>query len=210
MVKEYKVDNKLKLKLIISSYKKHPFWIKRTNVRRIVFAISMLIIIGITVFMYTGKKDIEGLLIGGAAGVIIGGIPYLAYWVALRDTCSEGIRSKTNETLTLGNEELVNLYLPYRAKRYYNYEEDIFKYTKIQKLEYYEDAKKLYIYGNYKNRYYINYFNNEQGRENGVRGKNNKLVLFMYYENSDDFLKTLSEKCKKDIIYYGKSGGYNE
>lgn len=196
--KVYYPDGFLKFKLILTSYKKHPFWKKRLPVRLTLIAIGVLFALYLGFDFYRYDGSLYSLSLGIITGSLFGFLPYLVYWAYIRETCSEGIRSKTNEVITLGPDALVNLYLPARASRVWNYQENVFKYTKIQKIEYFPSSRKVYLYGTYLERYYKDYFEKKVGQERGIHGE--RVTLFLYYEDSDDFLKTLASRCNKEII----------
>lgn len=67
---------------------------------------------------------------------------------------------------------------------------NILKYKELYN-EYHEF---LDIYGYYKKIWYRDYFKNIIGTERGIRDKNNKLRLFLYYDNNEELINTLVEK----------------
>lgn len=98
----------------------------------------------------------------------------------------------------------MNKYKSQGAKRACYYQEDIFEYTKIQRLVYNEYHERLDIYGRSKNIQYWNYFTGEIGSERGLKSKDNRVRFFLYYKDSKDFINTVVEKSgvQLEIINY--------
>lgn len=195
-MKQYEVNKELRAKLIKESHKKHPKWKKRRGIRVILGCIWIIasILIGYILYDSNGRENMYMVLVGGIAGAIIFSIPYGIYYLALRSTCRNYIDYKNNEQLILAEDEIKNIYLPADAKRNFMYEEDSFKYTKIQKLIYNEYYNVLYIYGSYKKKWYKNYFQGKVGAERGIKDKNSKLMLYLYYYDNEEIIKSISQK----------------
>lgn len=195
-MKQFEVDEKKRLKFMLTQHKKHPKWKKRAWVRRILIGIFLILSIayGISLYIENNREDIYMFFLGFMSMGILSGIPYIIYYFTLRRTCRSDVDYKTKETLILTDSEFINTYLPINAKRHCDYEKDVFKYTKIQRIVYNEYHQFLDIYGYYKTTWYIDYFNNIIGTERGIRDKNNKLRLFLYYDNNEDLINTLVEK----------------
>lgn len=203
-MKQFEVDEKKRLKFMLTQHKKHPKWKRRAWIRRILTGIFLILSIayGISLYIENNREDISMFILGFTAMGLISIIPYIVYYFALRQTCRSGVDYKTKETLILTDSEFINTYLPINAKRHCDYEKDVFKYTKIQRIVYNEYHEFLDIYGYYKVTWYIDYFKNITGTERGIRDKNNKLRLFLYYDNNEDLINTLVEKsnAKLEIV----------
>lgn len=195
-MKQFEVDEKKRLKFMLTQHKKHPKWKKRAWVRRmlLVFFLISSTWIGIVGYMQNSNRGISMFILGFTGMGLITIVPYIIYYFALRQTCRSGVDYKTKETLILTDSEFINTYLHINAKRYYKYQRDTFKYTKIQRIIYNEYHEFLDIYGYYKKIWYRDYFKNIIGTERGIRDKNNKLRLFLYYDNNEELINTLVEK----------------
>ena len=203
-MKQFEVDEKKRLKFMLTQHKNHPKWKKRAWIRRILIGIFLILSIayGMSLYIENNREDIYMFFLGFMSMGILSGIPYIIYYFTLRRTCRSDADYKTKETLILTDSEFINTYLPINAKRHCDYEKDVFKYTKIQRIVYNEYHQFLDIYGYYKTTWYIDYFNNIVGTERGIRDKNNKLRLFLYYDNNEDLINTLVEKsnAKLEIV----------
>jgi hypothetical protein len=207
MVKEYRVDNIKMKKIIQDRIKKHPKWKKRKWVRYglVVTLILLLIIIPargwiMTEHVYDGKSidevGIKTLLMGSEMSfssiAFFIGMPVFLYIRSLKNQCRGHIGYLTDEILILNDEELNKGYRGQDISSSKEYYIDIIKYKYIRKLvlnKYYET---LDIYGDMRLIVYSDY-------ENDVidyikRYQNKKTTINLYYENSEDFIKTLEEK----------------
>lgn len=205
-MKQYEVDRKLRLKLIMTQHKKHPKWKKRAWLRWFwkIFMIVGSILVGVMFYKGEEGRSISDFFVGFISGLLIFWIPSMSYYFILRKTCRSFIDYKENETLILTDKEIRNVYLPQDAKRICMYEEDIFQYTKIQRLVYNEYHQNLDIYGIYKKIWYKNYNTGEIALERGIRDKNNKLRLFLYYDDNHGLMDTISQKSgvKIEVVNY--------
>jgi len=207
MVKEYRVDNIKMKKIIQDRIKKHPKWKKRKWIRYILIfiAIAALIIMPslpwtATEFVFDGKslEEIKSNTLyeccSASVGIVVTfiGMPVFLYIRSLKNQCRGHIGYLTDEILILNDEELNKGYRGQDISSSKEYYIDIIKYKHIRKLvlnKYYET---LDIYGDMRLIVYSDY-------ENDVidyikKYQNKKTTINLYYENSEDFIKTLEEK----------------
>jgi len=207
MVKEYRVDNRKRKKLIQDRIKKHPKWKKRKWVRYIliVIVIAALIIMPLlpwiaTDFIFDGRNIEEigtdtlfnNLCLFLMFAVVFIFMPVFLYLRSLKNQCRGYIGYLTDEILILNDEELNKGYRGQDISSSKEYYIDIIKYKHIRKLvlnKYYET---LDIYGDMRLIVYSDY-------ENDVidyikKYQNKKTTINLYYKNSEDFIKTLEEK----------------
>ena len=125
-MKQFEVDEKKRLKFMLTQHKKHPKWKKRAWVRRmlLVFFLISSTWIGIVGYMQNSNRGISMFILGFTGMGLITIVPYIIYYFALRQTCRSGVDYKTKETLILTDSEFINTYLHINAKRYYKYQRD--------------------------------------------------------------------------------------
>ncbi|WP_346894394.1 hypothetical protein [Clostridium sp. UBA7503] len=207
MVKEYRVDNIKMKKIIQDRIKKHPKWKKRKWVRYILIfiVIAALIIMPslpwtATKFVFDGKslEEIKANTLYESCSASVGivvifiGMPVFLYLRSLKNQCRGYIGYLTDEILILNDEELNKGYRGQDISSSKEYYIDIIKYKHIRKLvlnKYYET---LDIYGDMRLIVYSDYENDVI--DNIKKYQNKKTTINLYYENSEDFIKTLEEK----------------
>jgi hypothetical protein len=207
MVKEYRVDNIKMKKIIQDRIKKHPKWKKRKWVRYtlIVIVIAALIIMPslpwtATEFVFDGKslEEIKANTLyeccSASVGIVVTfiGMPVFLYLHSLKNQCRGYIGYLTDEILILNDEELNKGYRGQDISSSKEYYIDIIKYRHIRKLvlnKYYET---LDIYGDMRLIVYSDYEND--AIDYIKKYQNKKTTINLYYENSEDFIKTLEDK----------------
>jgi len=207
MVKEYRVDNRKRKKLIQDRIKKHPKWKKRKWVRYglVVTLILLLIIIPargwfMTEQVYDGKSidevGIKTLLMGSEMSfssiAFFIGMPVFLYFRSLKNSCSDNIGWITDEILILTDKEFNSGCRGSDRASIKEYYIQIIKYENIKKIVLNKYSQKLKIYGDMGLIVYSDYENDVI--DHTKKHPNNTTVIDFYYENSEDFIKTLEEK----------------
>ncbi len=205
MTKEYKVNHKEKARIKKKQIRKHPKWKTRRWVRYILIAILIAALIILpslpwtaTDFIFDGKslEEIEANTLyeicsaSIAIVIIFIGMPVFLYFRSLRNTCADGINYYLNETLILSDDGLEYGFVPNNSTRN-SYTLDRIIYKDIRRLVLNTYHERLEIYGDMKLTMYSNYEKNQiQFIEND---KNSKRKFYLYYENSEDLIRTLEE-----------------
>jgi len=205
MTKEYKVNYSEKKRIKIKQIRKHPKWDKRKWVRYIliVIVIATLIILPslpwtATDFIFDGK-NIEEIkantlynICSASVGIVIMfiGMPVFLYFRSLKNTCADSINYYLNETLILSDDGLEYGFVPNNSSTN-EYTLDRIKYRDIKRMVVNTYHERLEIYGDMKLTVYSNY------EENQIlyieNHKDDKRRFYLYYENSEDFIRTLEE-----------------
>lgn len=78
-MKQFEVDEKKRLKFMLTQHKKHPKQKKRAWVRRILIGIFLILSIayGISLYIENNKEDISMFILGFTAMGLISIIPYM-------------------------------------------------------------------------------------------------------------------------------------
>ncbi|WP_346894396.1 hypothetical protein [Clostridium sp. UBA7503] len=205
MTKEYKVNHKEKRRIKKKQIRKHPKWKKRKWVRYIliVVVIASLIILPslpwtATEFIFNGRHIEEigsntlfnNFCLSFLFTIVLICMPVFLYFRSLRNTCADGINYYLNETLILSDGGLEYGFVPNNSTRN-SYTLDRIIYKDIRRLVLNTYHERLEIYGDMKLTMYSNYEKNQiQFIEND---KNSKRKFYLYYENSEDFIRTLEE-----------------
>ncbi len=207
MVKEYRVDNRKRKKLIQDRIKKHPKWKKRKWVRYtlIVIVIAALIIMPLlpwiaTDFIFDGKslEEIKSNTLYECCSALVGivvtfiGMPVFIYFRSLKNSCSDNIGWITDEIIILTDKEINSGYRGSDRASIKEYYIEIIKYENIKKIVLNKYSQKLKIYGDMGLIVYSDYENDVI--DHTKKHPNNTTVIDFYYENSEDFIKTLEEK----------------
>ncbi len=205
MTKEYKINYSEKKRIKRKQIRKHPKWEKRKWVRYIliVIVIATLIILPslpwtATDFIFDGK-NIEEIkantlynICSASVGIVIMfiGMPVFLYFRSLKNTCADSINYYLNETLILSDDGLEYGFVP-NDSSINNYTLGRIKYRDIKRLVVNTYHERLEIHGNMKLTVYSNYEENQiKYIENQ---KDIKIRFYLYYENSEDFIRTLEE-----------------
>ncbi len=205
MTKEYKVNYSEKKRIKRKQIRKHPKWDKRKWVRYglVVILILLLIIIPargwfMTEQVYDGKSidevGIKTLLMGSEMSfssiAFFIGMPVFLYFRSLKNTCADSINYYLNETLILSDDGLEYGFVPNNSSTN-QYTLDKIKYRDIKRLVVNTYHERLEIYGDMKLTVYSNY------EENQIlyieNHKDDKRRFYLYYENNEDFIRTLEE-----------------
>jgi hypothetical protein len=207
MVKEYRVDSRKRKKLIQDRIKKHPKWKKRKWVRYtlIVIVIAALIIMPslpwtATEFVFDGKslEEIKANTLyeccSASVGIVVTFIvmPVFLYFRSLKNSCSDNIGWITDEILILTDKEINSGCRGSDRASIKEYYIQIIKYENIKKIVLNKYSQKLKIYGDMGLIVYSDYENDVI--DHTKKHPNNTTVIDFYYENSEDFIKTLEEK----------------
>ncbi len=207
MVKEYRVDNRKRKKLIQDRIKKHPKWKKRKWVRYIliVIVIAALIIMPLlpwiaTDFIFDGKslEEIKSNTLYECCSALVGivvtfiGMPVFIYFRSLKNSCSDNIGWITDEIIILTDKEINTGCRGSDRASIKEYYIQIIKYENIKKIVLNKYSQKLKIYGDMGLIVYSDYENDVI--DHTKKHPNNTTVIDFYYENSEDFIKTLEEK----------------
>ncbi|KEZ85705.1 hypothetical protein IO99_12940 [Clostridium sulfidigenes] len=206
MTKEYKVNYSEKKRIKRKQIRNHPKWDKRKWVRYIliVIVIAALIILPslpwtATDFIFDGK-NIEEIkantlynICSASVGIVIMfiGMPVFIYFRSLKNTCADSINYYLNETLILSDGGLEYGFVPNNSSTN-QYTLDRIQYRGIKRLVVNTYHERLEIYGDMKLTVYSNY------EENQIlyieNHKDDKRRFYLYYENSEDLIRTLEEK----------------
>ncbi len=205
MTKEYKVNYSEKKRIKRKQIRNHPKWDKRKWVRYIliVIVIAALIILPslpwtATDFIFDGK-NIEEIkantlynICSASVGIVIMfiGMPVFLYFRSLKNTCADSINYYLNETLILSDDGLEYGFVP-NDSSINSYTLGRITYRDIKRLVVNTYHERLEIYGDMKLTVYSNYEENQiKYIENQ---KDIKIRFYLYYENSEDFIRTLEE-----------------
>lgn len=205
MTKEYKVNYSEKKRIKRKQIRKHPKWEKRKWVRYIliVIVIATLIILPslpwtATEFVFDGRHIEEigsntlfnNFCLFFLFTIVLICMPVFLYFRSLKNTCADSINYYLNETLILCDSGLECGFLP-NDSSINNYTLGRIKYRDIKRLVVNAYHERLEIYGDMKLTVYSNYEDNQiKYIENQ---KDIKIRFYLYYENSEDLIRTLEE-----------------
>jgi len=118
------------------------------------------------------------------------GMPVFLYFRSLKNTCADSINYYLNETLILSDDGLEYGFVP-NDSSINSYTLGRITYRDIKRLVVNTYHERLEIYGDMKLTVYSNYEENQiKYIENQ---KDIKIRFYLYYENSEDFIRTLEE-----------------
>lgn len=207
MIKEYIKNNEIHRVLIKSQYKKHPKWTKRRLVRTLLFLIPVALAVFVFVFLYGNKEyspfsDASGYVSTGdtmmnallfSQGIfILTIIPYICYYKSIKYKCEDEVNFKLKEVLFLTENGIRNGFFPRGKGNIHAYNVNEMNYEDITGLEFNEHHSRLTVHGKVKATYYDNYEENRIWYTKEYEGGGRR--FYMYYDNSDDFINTLSER----------------
>ena len=120
----------------------------------------------------------------------------IGYIRILRFTCDDSVSFKINETLIVTDNYFENSYKP--DGEGFNETRDIMrvKYKDIDRLLLNKYHNRLRVWGNIKD---IRYFNYEKKDLDYSSYEKMGMTFYLYYENSDEFVKTLVEKSGVEL-----------
>ncbi len=200
MIKEYKIDENKKIEIEKTQYKKHPKWKKNVWVLKtfdIIAIISPIIIIANYYIRFINVYwDLFDSIITALTVIFIIIMTKIGYIRILRFTCDDSVSFKINETLIVTDNYFENSYKP--DGEGFNETRDIMrvKYKEIDRLLLNKYHNRLRVWGNIKD---IRYFNYEKKDLDYSSYEKMGMTFYLYYENSDEFVKTLVEKSGVEL-----------
>ena len=201
MIKEYKIDENKKIEIEKTQYKKHPKWKKRVWVLK-AFDIAAIIVPIIIIANYYIKVinvywDLFDSIITALTAIFIIIAIKFGYIRILRFTCDDLVNFKINETLIVTYNYFENSYKP-NGEGWRESTRDIMrvKYKDIDRLLLNKYHNRLRVWGNIKD---IRYFNYEKKDLDYSSYEKMGMTFYLYYEDSDEFVKTLVEKSGVEL-----------
>lgn len=200
MIKEYKIDENKKREIENTQYKKHPKWKKNVWVLKtfdVIAIISPIIIIANYYIRFINAYwDLFDSIITALTVIFIIIMTKIGYIRILRFTCDDSVSFKINETLIVTDNYFENSYKP--DGEGFNETRDIMrvKYKDIDRLLLNKYHNRLRVWGNIKD---IRYFNYEKKDLDYSSYEKMGMTFYLYYENSDEFVKTLVEKSGVEL-----------
>ena len=203
MIKEYKIDENKKREIENTQYKKHPKWKKRTGVLKTLSILSVLLPIVIMIVWF--KEFIDNswdfmvwlkyfLIAIGVWWTFF--ITKIGYARILRFTCDDIVSFKINETLIVTDNYFENSYKP--DGEGLDETRDIMrvKYKDIDRLLLNKYHNRLRVWATIKDTRYLNYKKKDLDHSYSEK---DRMAFYLYYENSDEFVKTLVEKSGVEL-----------
>ena len=200
MIKEYKIDENKKIEIENTQYKKHPKWKKNVWVLKtfdVIAIISPIIIIANYYIKFINVYwDLFDTIITALTAIFIIIMTKIGYIRILRFTCDDSVSFKINETLIVTDNYFENSYKP--DGEGFNETRDIMrvKYKDIDRLLLNKYHNRLRVWGNIKD---IRYFNYEKKDLDYSSYEKMGMTFYLYYEDSDEFVKTLVEKSGVEL-----------
>ncbi|MDY2632709.1 MAG: hypothetical protein SOV85_15385 [Clostridium sp.] len=200
MIKEYKIDENKKREIENTQYKKHPKWKKNVWVLKtfdVIAIISPIIIIANYYIRFINVYwDLFDSIITALTVIFIIIMTKIGYIRILRFTCDDSVSFKINETLIVTDNYFENSYKP--DGEGFDETRDIMrvKYKDIDRLLLNKYHNRLRVWGNIKD---IRYFNYEKKDLDYSSYEKMGMTFYLYYENSDEFVKTLVEKSGVEL-----------
>ena len=203
MIKEYKIDENIKREIEKTQYKKHPKWRKRVGIIKAIDIISIVmpIIIMIMWFMEFIDNSWDFMVWLKYFFISIGVwsmflIFKLTYIKILRFTCDDIVNFKINETLIVTDNYFENSYKPNGEG--INETRDIMKvkYKDIDRLLLNKYHNRLRVWATIKDTRYLNYKKKDLFHSYSEK---DRMAFYLYYKNSDEFVKTLVEKSGVEL-----------
>ncbi|GKX64776.1 hypothetical protein [Inconstantimicrobium mannanitabidum] len=207
-MKQYYPNPKLKRILERTQYKKHPKWLKRKWVRRM---LAMIVpISGIIIYFYninTPKPAyIQDELFIKVTNIsiplcmaIFFSIPYVAYRKILEGSCVSESRDRQNDILVITDEDLKYIYHPSDRSDVYIFEQLEMRYEDITEIIYSTYNQRVDIYGRRKELWYPDYRNGKYTRNKNVNKPGTRIRLYLYFEGNEEILKTLQERSTAEM-----------
>ncbi len=206
MIKEFKVDDEKFKQIYNTQYKKHPKWNRTAWIRKTINIATIIIPMIILVYGYIvidkSKNDwiMQSYLVPYiSASIIIYGwgiIIQRCYIRILRFKCDCIVNFKLNESLILKDEYFENGYKPNGEGTSTTYDVMQVRYDEIDRLVLNKYHNRLRLYANIKDTRYYDY---EKRKKDYSFEEKGDMAFYLYYENSDEFLKILSEKSGIEI-----------
>ena len=200
MIKEYKIDENKKREIENTQYKKHPKWKKNVWVLKtfdVIAIISPIIIIANYYIRFINVYwDLFDSIITALTVIFIIIMTKIGYIRILRFTCDDSVSFKINETLIVTDNYFENSYKP--DGEGLDETRDIMrvKYKDIDRLLLNKYHNRLRVWGNMRDTRYFNY---EKKDLDYSRHQKRGTTFYLYYESSDEFVKTLVEKSGVEL-----------
>ena len=199
MIKEYKIDENKKRQIENTQYKKHPKWNKRTWVLKVFDIAAIIVPISKIIIWYikiNPSYDLVQAIIRALGSIGIVMVFKFGYIRILRLTCDDSVSFKINETLIVTDNYFENSYKP--DGEGFDETRDIMrvKYKEIDRLLLNKYHNRLRVWGNIKD---IRYFNYKEKDLDYSSYEKMGMTFYLYYENSDEFVKTLVEKSGVEL-----------
>lgn len=214
MIKEYKVNHGILGKFRRSMHKKHSKWMKKKKVLWILFVVPLLITLWIYIIFNT-NEELKGIgfkeynsepetydviavaLMASLSCYVITLLPWIIYYKTLRSECRDLECFYYREGLYLTDDSIKRGFTARDAMPQQYYTSEI-KYADITRLVVNEYYPKLNVYGKGIETYYMNYELNKTERIRIIEGR---FKFYLYYEEYEDFIKTLSEITGLTVEY---------
>ena len=203
MIKEYKIDENKKREIEKTQYKKHPKWKKRKWVLKTLSITSLVSPIVIMILFYIKFRsngwdyfmflDYLGIAIGAWWTFFIIKIGYIRI---LRFTCDDIVSFKINETLIVTDNYFENSYKPNGEGLDETRDIMRVKYKDIDRLLLNKYHNRLRVWATIKDIRYLNYKKKDLDHSYSEK---DRMAFYLYYENSDEFVKTLVEKSGVEL-----------
>ena len=194
------MDENKKREIENTQYKKHPKWKKNVWVLKtfdVIAIISPIIIIANYYIRFINVYwDLFDSIITALTVIFIIIMTKIGYIRILRFTCDDSVSFKINETLIVTDNYFENSYKP--DGEGFDETRDIMrvKYKDIDRLLLNKYHNRLRVWGNIKD---IRYFNYEKKDLDYSSYEKMGMTFYLYYENSDEFVKTLVEKSGVEL-----------
>ena len=200
MIKEYKIDENKKIEIEKTQYKKHPKWKKRVWVLK-AFDIAAIIVPIIIIANYYIKVinvywDLFDSIITALTAIFIIIMTKIGYIRILRFTCDDSVSFKINETLIVTDNYFENSYKPEGEGFDETRHITRVKYKDIDRLLLNKYHNRLRVWGNMRDTRYFNY---EKKDLDYSRHQKRGTTFYLYYQNNDEFVKTLVEKSGVEL-----------
>ncbi|WP_035291650.1 hypothetical protein [Clostridium sp. KNHs214] len=199
MIKEYKVDKEKFQEIYDTQYKKHPKWKRTAWIRKGIIIMTIISPICIEIYGYRvmGRFKLFSDYFFIAIGVIWTLLMILVGYIRiLRFKCDDIVNFKLNESLILKDEYFENGYKPNGEGISTTYDVMQVRYDEIERLVLNKYHNRLRLYANIKDTRYDDY---EKGEKDYSVKEKARMAFYLYYENSEEFVRTLSEKSGVEI-----------
>ena len=200
MIKEYKIDENKKIEIEKTQYKKHPKWKKSAWILKVFNIAAIIAPISIIVIWYTKTNpnyDLVQAIIRALGSISLVMVFKFGCIRILRLTCDDLVNFKINETLIVTDNYFENSYKP-NGEGWVESTRDIMrvKYNDVDRLLLNKYHNRLRVWATIKDIRYLNYKKKEIDYSYYEKGS---LTFYLYYEDSDGFVKTLIEKSGVEL-----------
>ncbi|NLM59629.1 MAG: hypothetical protein GX194_11070 [Clostridium sp.] len=205
MTKEY-VPNAKRAEAMLNKYhKKHDMWKKRKVVRIIMHLLCIfgpifmvLYVYNDRDYLYLGNNDIiDQIFVLVLVSILFLWTPTIIYYKQLVAKCRKTLTFKLRESLILYDDMIKNGFsFPSRDKRD-PYMINEIKYSEITRLVHNTYLNRLTLYCLVHQIIYDDYGANSVYSDKAIR--NERIDFILYYDNSDDFVKTVAERSEVEL-----------